>query len=219
MFQITTVNNNNNYSTNSNNQQNQQNQQNNQTNTQMAIEEPKKYKSIIELQKEIKHYKNKERTYKLQLIEKQNKINELKELKSLYENINKSHKEQPKNLFKKDDLYNIKIQNLLLALKKIIKDKNSILLSLEEDLYSSSPQAVKFFTNQLRYFQKENIEIYACVQGSSIDNFKKENSNEKNQLNALLVKIAECQENINDLLKNLDEMNDTASFLKRKENK
>ena len=216
MFQITTVNNNNNSSTNNNNQQNQQN---NSSNNQMVIEEPKKYKSIIELQKEIKHFKSKERTYKLQLIEKQNKINELKELKSLYENINKSHKEQPKNLFKKDDLYNIKIQNLLLALKKIITDKNSILLSLEEDLYSSSPQAVKFFTNQLKYFQKENIEIYACVQGSNIDNLKKENSNEKNQLNALLVKISECQENINELLKNLDEMNDTASFLKRKESK
>ena len=165
------------------------------------------------------NYKNKERTYKLQYLEKENKINELKELKSLYENINKSHKEQSKNLFKKDDLYNIKIQNLLLALKKIITDKNSILLSLEEDLYSSSPQAVKFFTNQLKYFQKENIEIYACVQGSNIDNLKKENSNEKNQLNALLVKISECQENINELLKNLDEMNDTASFLKRKESK
>ena len=216
MFQITTVNNNNNNPTNENNQQNQQNSP---TNNQMVVEEPKKYKSIIELQKEIKHYKNKERTYKLQYLEKQNKINELKELKSLYENINKSHKEQPKNLFKKDDLYNIKIQNLLLALKKIIEDKNSFLLSLEEDLYSSLPQAVKFFTNQLKYFQKENIEIYACVQGSSIDNFKKENSNEKNQLNALLVKISECQENINDLLKNLEEINDTSSFLKRKENK
>ena len=34
-------------------------------------EEPKKYKSIIELQKEINSYKNKERLYKMQLIEKQ----------------------------------------------------------------------------------------------------------------------------------------------------
>ena len=44
--------------------------------------------------------------------------------------------------------------------------------------------------------QKENIEIYGCVQGSHIENFKKENSNENSQLKALLVKLEECQENI-----------------------
>ena len=36
-------------------------------------EDPKKYKSIIELQKEINNFKNKERVYKLQLVEKQKK--------------------------------------------------------------------------------------------------------------------------------------------------
>lgn len=195
--QINTINNN-------NPQQNQPQQ-----------EEPKKYKSIIELQKEINYYKNKERVYKLQLIEKQKKINELKELKSYYENIKKSHKENPPNLFRKDQLFDIKTQKLLLALKKIIEDKNSILLSLEEELYSSSPQAIKFFTSQLKYLQKENIEIFGCVQGSNIENFKTENTKEKNQLNSLLVKISECQENINDLLKNLDDINDTSSMLKR----
>jgi len=54
-------------------------------------EEPKKYKSIIELQNEINFYKNKERLYKIQLIEKQKKIDELKELKSYYENIKNFH--------------------------------------------------------------------------------------------------------------------------------
>ena len=88
-------------------------------------EETKKYKSIIELQKEINYYKNKERIYKLQLIEKQKKINELKELKSYYENIKKSHKEAPPNLFRKDQIFDVKTQKLLLALKKIIEDKNS----------------------------------------------------------------------------------------------
>ena len=181
-------------------------------------DEPKKYKSIIELQKEINNFKNKERVYKLQLVEKQKKINELKELKSYYENIKKYHKENPSNFFRKDQLFDVKTQKLLLALKRIIEDKNSILLSLEEELYSSSPQARHFLLNQLKFLNKENSEIFVCIQGNNIENFKRENANEKNQLNALLIKIAECQENINDLLKNLDEMNDTSSMLKRKNN-
>ena len=181
-------------------------------------DEPKKYKSIIELQKEINNFKNKERVYKLQLVEKQKKINELKELKSYYESIKKYHKENPSNFFRKDQLFDVKTQKLLLALKRIIEDKNSILLSLEEELYSSSPQARHFLLNQLKFLNKENSEIFVCIQGNNIENFKRENANEKNQLNALLIKIAECQENINDLLKNLDEMNDTSSMLKRKNN-
>lgn len=181
-------------------------------------DEPKKYKSIIELQKEINNFKNKERVYKLQLVEKQKKINELKELKSFYESIKKYHKENPSNFFRKDQLFDAKTQKLLLALKRIIEDKNSILLSLEEELYSSSPQARHFLLNQLKFLNKENSEIFVCIQGNNIENFKRENANEKNQLNALLIKIAECQENINDLLKNLDEMNDTSSMFKRKNN-
>ena len=230
MFQITTFqnNNNNNNNNNTNTTQVQNNQNNNineinqnqnqpqQQQQQPQQEDQKKSKSIIELQKEINYYKNKERVYKLQLIEKQKKINELKELKSYYENIKKNHKDTPPDLFRKDQLFDVRTQKLLLALKKIIEDKNSILLSLEEELYSSSPKAITFFTNQLRFLQKENLEIYNCVQGSNIDNFKKENTNEKNQLNALLVKIEECQENIKDLLKNLDDINDTSSMLRRK---
>jgi len=233
MFQITTFPNKNstiqNNGTNSNNNminntqnissENNQNQNQFQTNTnfnqQPQQEEQKNNKSIIELQKEINYYKNKERVYKLQLIEKQKKIKELKELKSYYENIKKSHKENPSNLFRNDQVFDAKTQKLLLALKRIIEDKNSILLSLEEELYSPSPQAIKSLTSQLKYLQKENIEIYGYVQGSNIENFKRENTNEKNQLNALLVKISECQENINDILKNLDDINDTSSMLKR----
>ena len=233
MFQITTfpnknstiqnngINSNNNIINNAQNisSENNQNQNVFQTNTNSnqlpQQEEQKKNKSIIELQKEINYYKNKERVYKLQLIEKQKKIKELKELKSYYENIKKSHKENPSNLFRNDQIFDAKTQKLLLALKRIIEDKNSILLSLEEELYSPSPQAIKSLTSQLKYLQKENIEIYGCVQGSNIENFKRENTNEKNQLNALLVKISECQENINDILKNLDDINDTSSMLKR----
>ena len=203
-----------------NNQTQTQNLLNSQLNPnnsqQFQPEEPKKYKSIIELQKEINYFKNKERVYKLQLVEKQKKINELKELKSYYESIKKYHKENPPNLFRKDQIFDVKTQKLLLALKKIIEDKNSILLSLEEELYSSSQQATKFITAQLKFLQKENFEIYGCVQGNNIEFFKNENENEKNQLNALLIKIGECQENINDLLRNLDEINDTSSMLKRK---
>ena len=188
--------------------------------TNMEIEEPqqeenKKYKSIIELQKEINAYKNKERLYKMQLIEKQQKINELKELKSYYENIRNSHKQTPPDKFRKDHIFDPKTKKLIYVLKKIIEDKNSILVSLEEELYSSSKQALQFLSNQLNNLQKENADIYRYIQGNNFESFKKDNNNEKSQINALLIKIIECQENINDLIKNLFDINDTSSAMKR----
>ena len=184
-------------------------------NTNMIIEENKKYKYIIELQKEINAYKNKERLYKMQLIEKQQKINELKELKSYYENIRNSHKQTPPDKFRKDHIFDPKTKKLIYVLKKIIEDKNSILVSLEEELYSSSKQALQFLSNQLNNLQKENADIYRYIQGNNFESFKKDNNNEKSQINALLIKIIECQENINDLIKNLFDINDTSSAMKR----
>ena len=188
-------------------------------NNNMIIEpqqdEPKKYKSIIELQKEINCYKNKERLYKIQLIEKQKKINALKELKSYYENIKNYHKQCPPDKFRKDHIFDPKTQKLINALKKIIGDDNSIIISLEEELYSSSKQAYQFILNKLDTLNKENIDIFKYIQGNNVESFKKDNNNEKSQINALLIKIIECQENINDLLKNLDEINDTSSLMKR----
>ena len=104
---------------------------------------------------------------------------------------------------------------MIYVLKKIIEDKNSILVSLEEELYSSSNQAREFFFKQITFLEKENSDIFKYLQGNNIENFKKDNNNEKSQINALLVKILECQENINDLLKNLEEINDTSSTMKR----
>ena len=188
-------------------------------NNNMIIEpqqdEPKKYKSIIELQKEINCYKNKERLYQIQLIEKQKKINALKELKSYYENIKNYHKQCPPDKFRKDHIFDPKTQKLINALKKIIGDDNSIIISLEEELYSSSKQAYQFILNKLDTLNKENIDIFKYIQGNNVESFKKDNNNEKSQINALLIKIIECQENINDLLKNLDEINDTSSLMKR----
>ena len=178
-------------------------------------EEPKKYQSIIELQKEINFYKNKERLYKMQLIEKQQKINELKELKSYYENIKNFHKQSPPDKYRKDHIFDPRTQKLIYVLKKLIEEKNSILVSLEEELYSSSEQARELLFNQGNILGKENIDIYKYLQGNNIENFKKDNNNEKSQINALLVKILECKENINDLIKNLEEINDTSSTMKR----
>ena len=205
MFQTVTYPNNNSTEQNNNN--------NNMIIEEQQQEEPKKYKSIIELQKEINFYKNKERLYKMLLIEKQKKINSLKELKSYYENIKNNHKACPPDKFRVDHIFDPNTQKLINALKKIIEDKNSILVSLEEELYSSSDKAKSFFMNKLDSLQKEN---YRYIQGNNIENFKKDNFNEKSQINALLVKIIECKENINDLLKNLDEINDTSSVMKRK---
>ena len=70
-------------------------------------------------------------------------------------------------------------------------------------------------SNQLNNLQKENADIYRYIQGNNFESFKKDNNNEKSQINALLIKIIECQENINDLLKNLDEIGDTSSMMKR----
>jgi hypothetical protein len=178
-------------------------------------EEPKKYKSIIELQNEINFYKNKERLYKIQLIEKQKKIDELKELKSYYENIKNYHSQNPPDKYRRDHIFDPKTQKLIYVLKKIIEDKNSILVSLEEELYSSSNQAREFFFKQITFLEKENSDIFKYLQGNNIENFRKANNHEKSQLNALLVKILECQENIKDLLKNLEEINDTSSTMKR----
>ena len=194
---------------------NQNNKGNNMVIEEPQQEEPKKYKSIIELQNEINFYKNKERLYKIQLIEKQKKIDELKELKSYYENIKNYHNQNPPDKYRRDHMFDPKTQKLIYVLKKIIEDKNSILVSLEEELYSSSNQAREFFFKQITFLEKENSDIFKYLQGNNIENFKKDNNNEKSQINALLVKILECQENINDLLKNLEEINDTAATMKR----
>ena len=184
--------------------------------TQNKVEEQKKSKSIIELQKELNYYKSKERIYKIQLIEKQETIKALKELKSYYENIKKNHKETPSNIFRKDQIFDQKTLKLIYILKKIIEDKNSILVSLEEELYSSNENTFNFIYELHRSLQNENMYIFKYIQGNNIEIFKKENINEKNQLNALLVKIIECQENINELIKNFEDINDTSSVIRRK---
>ena len=153
------------------------------------IEEPKKYKSIIELQKEINFYKNKERLYKILLIEKQKKINSLKELKSYYESIKNIHKQHPQDKYRRDQIFDPKIQNLIYALKKIIEDKNSILVSLEEELYSSSKQALQFLSNQLN-----NLQIQIKGLKDDIDNLK-----QKSLCSSYIIKyssIEECEESI-----------------------
>ena len=75
---------------------------------------------------------------------------------------------------------------------------------------------MQFVKSHLSNLGNENIDFFKFIQGNNIESFKKDNINEKNQINALLVKIIECQENINNLLKNLDEINDTSSLMKRK---
>ena len=136
-------------------------------------------------------------------------------MKSYYENIKNYHKQCPPDKFRKDHIFDPKTQKLINALKKIIGDDNSIIISLEEELYSSSKQAYQFILNKLDTLNKENIDIFKYIQGNNVESFKKDNNNEKSQINALLIKIIECQENINDLLKNLDEINDTSSLMKR----
>ena len=209
MFQITTV---------SNGNDNKQNNNSNDMGNQEGKKEGPKYnyKSIIELQKEISHFQNKERLYKLQLLEKEKKINELKEIKAYYESKKNLQKSTPPDEFSIEHISNQKVQKLLLALKKIIEEKNSFLLALELELYSTQSSATNFFCKQLKILFKENTEILTIFH--NIDNFMKENNNEKQQLNALLIKIAECQENINELIKNLDEVIDTSALMKRKFN-
>ena len=92
-------------------------------------------KSIIELQNEINNYKKKERAYLVELQIKDEIINKLKSFKNgLIQQINESQINNSKS--KNTDFSNPKMLNEFKNLKSILKEKETMLLSKEEELNS-----------------------------------------------------------------------------------
>ena len=92
-------------------------------------------KSIIELQNEINNYKKKERAYLVELQIKDEIINKLKSFKNgLIQQINESQINDSKS--KNTDFSNPKMLNEFKNLKSILKEKETMLLSKEEELNS-----------------------------------------------------------------------------------
>ena len=103
-------------------------------------------------------------------------------------------------------------------LKNILKEKETMLLSREEELNSlqtNQPNFTKFIIKS-KNLQNENYEFVNYIQGNFLENLRSENTNEQSQINQLMIKLKESDENINDYENQIDEANETISLLKRK---
>jgi hypothetical protein len=184
-----------------------------------STEEPElNQKSIIELQQEITEFKNRERSYIFQLYTKEKIINQLTEFKqSLLNQINiLSQPSNKKNNY--DDFLNPIIYKQYKEIKKILKEKESILLNKQEEVYLSQNNT-NFATkiqNKYKKLYQENLNIFSIIQQNLLENMKNENNNEKNQINILMLKLKENDESIKDYENQIDESNEMIEYLKRK---
>ena len=184
-----------------------------------STEEPElNQKSIIELQQEITEFRNRERSYIFQLYTKEKIINQLTEFKqSLLNQINiLSQPSNKKNNY--DDFLNPIIYKQYKEIKKILKEKESILLNKQEEVYLSQNNT-NFATkiqNKYKKLYQENLNIFSIIQQNLLENMKNENNNEKNQINILMLKLKENDESIKDYENQIDESNEMIEYLKRK---
>lgn len=179
--------------------------------------------SALELKAEIDKYKSRERTYKLLLEEKNEKIAELKEMKKYYESIydNKDIK-----LSTPKDFLNNKVEELNKILQTILNKKNSLILSCEQTLFSLKKNQqgkdlqtpyLKYLFEQFSSLNEENKLLFEQIKNTAyINNFKNENDNEKSQINQLMMKIIENKDKIRGYEKDIEKGADTLSFLRRK---
>ena len=174
-------------------------------------------KSIIELQNEINNFKKKERAYLVELQIKDEIIQKLTNFKNgLIDQINESLINNSKS--KNTDYLDQRMLNEFKNLKNILKEKETMLLSREEELNSlqtNQPNFTKFIIKS-KNLQNENYEFVNYIQGNFLENLRSENTNEQSQINQLMIKLKESDENINDYENQIDEANETISFLKRK---
>jgi hypothetical protein len=174
-------------------------------------------KSIIELQNEINNFKKKERSYLVELQIKDEIIEKLTSFKNgLINQINESLINNSKS--KNTDYLDQRMLNEFKNLKNILKEKETMLLSREEELNSlqtNQPNFTKFIIKS-KNLQNENYEFVNYIQGNFLENLRSENTNEQSQINQLMIKLKESDENINDYENQIDEANETISFLKRK---
>ena len=174
-------------------------------------------KSIIELQNEINNFKKKERAYLVELQIKDEIIQKLTTFKNgLINQINESLINNSKS--KNTDYLDQRMLNEFKNLKNILKEKETMLLSREEELNSiqtNQPDFTKFIIKS-KNLQNENLEFVNYIEGNILENLRNENTNEQSQINQLMIKLKESDENINDYENQIDEANETISFLKRK---
>ena len=174
-------------------------------------------KSIIELQNEINNFKKKERAYLVELQIKDEIIQKLTNFKNgLIDQINESLINNSKS--KNTDYLDQRMLNEFKNLKNILKEKETMLLSREEELNSiqtNQPDFTKFIIKS-KNLQNENLEFVNYIEGNILENLRNENTNEQSQINQLMIKLKESDENINDYENQIDEANETISFLKRK---
>ena len=174
-------------------------------------------KSIIELQNEINNFKKKERAYLVELQIKDEIIEKLTSFKNgLINQINESLINNSKS--KNTDYLDQRMLNEFKNLKNILKEKETMLLSREEELNSlqtNQPNFTKFIIKS-KNLQNENYEFVNYIQGNFLENLRSENTNEQSQINQLMIKLKESDENINDYENQIDEANETISLLKRK---
>ena len=174
-------------------------------------------KSIIELQNEINNFKKKERAYLVELQIKDEIIEKLTSFKNgLINQINESLINNSKS--KNTDYLDQRMLNEFKNLKNILKEKETMLLSREEELNSiqtNQPDFTKFIIKS-KNLQNENLEFVNYIEGNILENLRNENTNEQSQINQLMIKLKESDENINDYENQIDEANETISLLKRK---
>lgn len=170
-------------------------------------------KSITELQNEIKEYKKRERVYIIELLKKDERIRKLDSYKkSLIEKVNSS---QSANTYQ-DPI----VLNQFKILKSILREKDAMLLSREEELFplqsqNSNPYNKKFI-KKCGDIHKENLELFGIIKNNTIENMRMENSLEKFQIEQLMLKLKESESIMNDHENDIDECNEIISFLGRK---
>lgn len=170
-------------------------------------------KSITELQNEIKEYQKRERVYIIDLLKKDEKIRQLDSYKkSLIEKVNSS---QAQNKYL-DPI----VLNQFKILKSVLKEKDAMLLSREEELFSLQGQNKNQFSTKFMKkcgdIHKENLELFGIFKNSTIENMRMENSLEKSQIEQLMLKLKESESIMNDYENDIDESNEIISFLGRK---
>ena len=115
---------------------------------------------------------------------------------------------------------NQKLLNEFKNLKNILKEKEGLLLSKEEEFSSLQTQNIRknltIAGNKLKSIQDINLELYDYVRGNSIENMRYENSLEMSRIEQLMLKIKDSESLQNDYENQIDEACDTLSFLKRK---
>jgi hypothetical protein len=170
-------------------------------------------KTILELQHDIKEYQKKERAYLVKLHLKDKDIRHLEIYKS--DLIKKQNKNEKSDTYL-DPVMLSEFKNM----KKLLKEKNQLLLAKDEELNSlqtgQNNPLFKKLVNKCRDLHKENMELYNYTQGGTLENLRHENGLEKDQLEQLMLKLRE-KENIQfDLETEINELSEVVSILSKK---